>query len=493
MTRTAYIPFGGGIDLTTPVRQVEPGRCLFAVNYECPTTGGYRRIEGYTQLGSELPGTGPVLGVVTFADHYYAVREDVAGGTASLYRYDTAAGTWSVVTDTAGVLEANRHEFIEGNFLATTQGRALYAVGKGQPWELKADGSFRILSNAPSGAKFIAIHQNHLMLGFEAGSIQHSGVGDPNNWDAATGGAGEFGVSQEVRGLLSGRGGVLHIGCRDSIKGLFGTIPQEWQIKITVPNSGPKAYSMRSFTEPYFVAERGISGLQASNDFGDFAPVLPGAPIQPLFTNEGYAERVVASMVSKRRAQYRVFFNDKTGIYWSPSGATTVEFPDQITVADGGELDSGEESLLIGDAAGRVHQMDDGASSFNGTAITAFLTLAFTDLNAPGTKKRYRRAFFDIDSGNEQTISVRPELDYGDIESAKQLRFFLDYQNTGGLWNVNAWDQFAWSAPVLATEPVDVAGSGESIGFSIYSAGTTKPHVLYGYTLNYEPRRRLRG
>jgi len=28
MTRTAYIPFGGGIDLTTPVRQVEPGRCL---------------------------------------------------------------------------------------------------------------------------------------------------------------------------------------------------------------------------------------------------------------------------------------------------------------------------------------------------------------------------------------------------------------------------------------------------------------------------------
>jgi len=491
MTRTAYIPFGGGIDLTTPVRQVEPGRCLFAVNYECPTTGGYRRIEGYTQIGSEIPGKGPVLGVVGFADAVYAVREDTSGGNATLYRFDGA--NWVAVTGTAGVLAAGRHEFIEGNFLATIQGRALYGVGGGKPFELKTDGSFRVLDNAPGGAKFIAIHQNHLMLGFEAGSIQHSGVGDPNEWDAATGGAGEFGVSQEVRGLLSGRGGVLHIGCRDSIQGLFGAIPQEWQLKTTVPNSGPRAYSMQSFTEPYFVAERGISGLEASNDFGDFSPVLPGSPIEPIFTNDSYAQRVVAAMVSKRRAQYRVFFDDKTGIYWSPAGATTVELPAQVAVADWGETDAGEEILLIGDDQGNVYRMDDGASSFNGTDIVGFLTLAYTDLDAPGAKKRYRRAFFDIDSGTEQTISVRPDLDYGDIESAKQLRFFLDYQNTGGLWNVNAWDQFAWSAPVLASEPVDVAGSGESIGFSVYSAGSTKPHVLYGYTLNYEPRRRLRG
>ena len=491
MTRTAYIPFGGGIDLTTPVRQVEPGRCLFAVNYECPVTGGYRRIEGYDQLGSALPGEGPVLGVATFADSFYAVRKDTGAATATLYQFD--GSSWSAVSGTAGALADGRHEFTEGNFLATASGRALYGVGGGKPFELKADGSFRVLDQAPSGAKYIAIHQNHLMLGFEAGSLQHSGVGDPNEWDAATGGAGEIGVSQEIRGLLAGRGGVLHIGCRDSVKGLFGTVPQEWKLRITVPNSGPKAYSMQSFTEPYFVAERGITGLQASNDFGDFTPVLPGASIQPIFTNQDYAERVVASMVSKRRAQYRVFFNDKTGIYWSPSGATTVEFPDQITVADWGEFDSGEEALLIGDEAGKVYRMDNEAASFNGEPITAFLTLAYTDLNAPGTKKRYRRAFFDIDSGTEQTISVRPDLDYGDIESAKQLRFFLDYQNTGGLWNVDAWDQFSWSAPVLANEPVDVAGSGESIGFSVFSSGQTKPHVLYGYTLNYEPRRRLRG
>ena len=491
MTRTAYVPFGGGIDLVTPVRQVEPGKCLFAVNYECPITGGYRRIEGYDQLGATLPGEGPILGVVSFADEYYAIRADTGGTTATMY--ELSNGAWSAVSGTEGNLNPARHEFAEGNFLATASGRSLYGVGLGKPFELGVDGSFRVLSNAPSGAKFIEVHANHLFLGFESGSLQHSGVGDPNEWDAATGGAGEIGVSQEIRGILSGVGGTLHIGCRDSVKALFGTSPQNFELKITVPNSGAKSYSMRSFGDPYFVAERGITSLQASNDFGDFSPSLPGAPLEPLFTQDNYSERVVASMVSKRRVQYRLFFNDKSGIYWSPAGPTTVEFPIQITTAHGGESDGGEEILLIGDESGDVYRMDNDAPSFNGNPITGFLTLAYTDLNAPGAKKRYRRAFFDIDSGTEQTISVRPELDYGDTETARQLRFFLEYENTGGLWNVDVWDSFAWSAPVLATDPVDVAGSGESIGFSVFSTGTTLPHILYGYTLNYEPRRLRRG
>jgi len=493
MTQTAYVPFGGGIDLTTPVRQVEPGRCLFAVNYEAPITGGYRRIEGYEQLGQELPGEGPVLGVVVFADNFYAVRADVGQNEATLYSYDTGTKSWSAVSGTEGALASGRYEFTEGNLSATSTGRALYGVGGGKPFELKSDGSFRVLDQAPSGAKFIALHQNHLMLGFEIGSLQFSGIGDPNEWDAATGGAGEIGLQQELRGLLEGRGGALHIGCRDSMKALFGSSSENFELRITVPNSGAKSYSMQSYIEPYFVAERGITGLQASNDFGDFSPVLPGNSIQPIFSDDGFSDRVIASCVSKRLAQYRVLFDNKTGIYWSPAGATTVEFPVQMVVLNNGEMDVGTEIILSGDADGNVYQFDADASSFNGQNITAFITIAYNDLNSPSAKKRYRRAFFDIDSGTEDTISVRPELDFGDIESARQLRFFLEYERTGGLWNVDNWDEFAWSSPVLATEPVDVSGSGESVGFSIFSSGTARPHIIYGYTLHYEIRRRNRG
>jgi len=427
---------------------------------------------------------------VTFANHHYAIRGHGAGA-ASLYVYN--AGAWDVVTGGAGTLNEARHEFVEGNVYATETGRALYFVGKGKPWELKADGTLSELTNAPSGAAFIALHQNHLILGFEAGSLQFSGPGTPNAWDASTDGAGEIGTGQALTGIISGRGDVLHVACRDSMRGLYGAAASQFQLKTTLPSSGCRPYSLRSMMEPFFVGERGITNLQASNDYGDFTPLQAGSAVEPIFTDQGYVNRLTCALVSKERAQYRVFFNDKTGIYYSPTGATTVEFLDQPVVADTTELDSGEEVMLFGDDAGRVHRLDNDAQSFNGTPIRAFIASAYTDLNAANVRKRYRRAFFDVGAGTDTTISIKPGLDFGGNESAPHNRYFLDYQLDGGLWGAAEWDSIAWSSPVMANEPVDIAGSGTSINFAIYSESVSVPHVLYGYTLNYEPRRLRRG
>jgi len=492
MTQSAYIALGGGIDLIKPPRQLEPGKCFYAVNYECPVTGGYRRIEGYTQLGPEVPGTGPLLGVVTFIDTHYAIRGN-GDGTASLYAYSEGNDAWEVVSGGDGTLNEARHEFIEGNVYATNTGRALYFVGEGKPWELKADGTLTELADAPSGAKFIALHKNHLFLGFEQGSLQFSGPGTPDVWDASTGGAGEIGVGQSLTGLIAGRGNVLHIACRDLMQGLYGSAAEEFQLKTTLPASGCKPYSLQSMMEPFFVAERGITNLQASNDFGDFTPLQAGSAVEPIFTEQGYATRVSCALISKERAQYRVFFDDKTGVYYSATGITTVEFLDQPVVADTTEFESGEEVMLIGDDAGKVHRLDNGAQSFNGTPIRAFIATAYTDLDAANVRKRYRRAFFDIGAGTDTTISVKPAFDFGGDESAPHNRRFLDYQLNGGLWGVDEWGSFAWSAPVMANEPIDITGSSSSINFAIYSESVSAPHVLYGYTLNYESRRLRRG
>lgn len=492
MTKSAYIPLGGGIDLVRPPRQLDAGKCFYAVNYECPVTGGYRRVEGYTQIGPALPGVGPVLGVKTFADRFYAIRGH-GDGSASLYQYDSDNDSWSVVAGSERLLNESRHEFIEGNMYATSTGRSLYFVGGAKPWELNANGTLRELDNAPAGAKFIALHQNHLFLGFEQGSLQFSGIGDPNNWDAATGGAGEIGVSQIITGLTSGRGNVLHIACRDSMQGLYGSSAQQFQLKTTLPSSGCKAYSLQSFMEPYFVAERGITSLQASNDFGDFTPFQSGAAIEPLFTESGYAARVVASMVSKQYAQYRVFFDDRTGVYYTPNGSTTVEFPDQVEVTDAAEFSSGEEALLFGGSQGVVYRLDNGADSFNGLSIRAFIALAYTDLGQPNVRKRFRRSFWDIGSGTDLTISVKPEFDFGVPDAGPHERFYLDYRLGGGLWGVDNWDEIAWSAPILANEPAEVGGTGSSINFAIFSDSVSESHVIYGYTLHYQPRRLRRG
>lgn len=483
MNRTQYVPLGGGIDLLTPPRQVAAGRCLYAVNYECPITGGYRRIDGYNQLGAEVPGTGEILGVATFNDKHYAIRGN--GADATLHRLDDTG--WTAV----GNVAVGRYEFAEGNFSATGAGKALYMVGGAQPYELKS-GTLTEITGAPPGAKYIAIHQNHLFLGYEQGSVAHSSLGDPFNWDGAVS-AGEIGTQQALNGIVAGVGGALHILCRDSIKTLYGASQANFEMRTTVPNSGPRPYSVQSMVEPYFVNERGIGSLQSTQTFGDFQQNQPGAQIEPLFTEDGWGSRVQCSAISKRRGQYRVWFDDGSGVYLSPTGPTTVSFPDRPVVAHSGELSSGDEAVIFGDDKGFVYHLGNGAKGFNGAPIPAFLTLAYTDLGRPATRKRFRRVFWDIRAGSESSLTFRPEFDYGGIESAPSLRQTLTFILGGGLWDVAKWDEFVWSAPVIAQEPGDVTGSGTSINFAIYSNSVSDPHELLGYDLTFIERRLRRG
>ena len=491
MSRSAYIKLGGGLDLITPTRQMAPGAALACVNYETPVNGGYRSVKGYAQMGPEVPGQGPVLGVATFYDRKYAIREDATVGTATLYRLSLDGATWEVI-GTGGELSPNRHEFDEGNPYATDAGNALYGVGGAKPFELAQDGSLTVLANAPAGATMIALHQNHLFLGFPKGSLQFSGIGDPTNYDAATGGAGEIGVGQRLTGIIRGVGGVLHVLTRDSVQMLRGTSASNFALEVTIPGVGCRSYSAQSLLMPYFVTERGITTLRAAQEFGDFTALQPGAPVEPLFSGGGLANRVVASSISKTKAQYRVFFDDGSGLYVSPTGIGQIRFPDQVAVCHSAELSSGEEFLMFGDDKGLVYRLDSG-NSFNGQPIRAFLTLAYTDLKSPSTRKRFRRAFFDVRSGSDASIWALPDFDYGGIETAAPRRQPISFMLGGGLWDAANWDEFRWSVPFLGQEPMDITGTGTSINFAIYSESSKQPHELLGYDLSFDIRRNRRG
>jgi hypothetical protein len=491
MSKSAYIKFGGGLDLVTPERQMGPGTLFTAVNYECPVTGGYRRVQGYAQIGPQVPGTGPVLGVYTFYDRYYAIREDLAGTTATLYRLSVDETMWELM-GSGSELNAGRHEFDEGNPYATDAGTALYGVGGGKPFELQQDGTLTVLANAPTGATMIALHQNHLFLGIRAGSLQHSNIGDPAGWDAATGGAGEIGVGQTLTDLVKGIGGVLHIGTRDSIQTLRGTSSANFALETTVPGVGVRPFSAQSQMTPYFVTERGITTLQASQQYGDFTPMQPGRFVEPLFSRDGLADRVVCSSISRRKAQYRVFFDNGTILLVSPGGITQAVIDHQASVASSNELSTGEEVLLMGDTQGCVFRMDFG-NTFNGSPIKAFLTSAFTDLKSSATRKRFRRAFFDVRSGSQARIWVQPDFDYGSTETSMPRRAPIDYKLGGGFWGADNWNDFRWSVPVMGEEAIDVTGSGTSINFAIFSEDSSEPHEILGYDLYFDIRRNRRG
>lgn len=607
MSTNAYVPLGGGIDLVTPPAQLAPGACLSAVNYDCPVTGGYRRIEGYTQIGPEVPGTGPMLGVVSFGSYELAVRQQV-DIPAEEESGDPAEWAALYVLEGEGESEAwrfmaevhlGRHEWAEGNVTGTEGGRRLYGVGGGKPFALAlpaaeaadyasitalvtameshfADGvtfanatdvltlkdakgrnitgatvlgrdgaallspvdvtgdgtattemaidlagidpntiervTFTVgnlpqmsmmvpdktlahteLTAAPSGALYIELFKNHLFLGFAEGSIQHSELGKPAEWDASTGGAGEIAVGQTLTGLVLGRGGVLHVLCRDTIQTLYGSSTADWRLEVTVPTSGARPYSGQSLMQPYFIAERGIGSLEATNAYGDFRPMQPGYQVEPIFLQERLFTRVKASAISKQRAQYRVWFDNGTGVYMSPTGITTVRFPAQVEVAHSGERDSGAEVLLFGDDQGNVYRLDNNATSFNGAPIESFLTLAYNTLKSPSIRKRFRRVFWDVRSGSNANISILTDFDYGRVETATPRREFIQFLLGGGLWDIDNWGQFNWSSPSLGQEPMNVSGTGTAINFAIYSNSDSDPHEILGYDIHFEQRRHRRG
>jgi hypothetical protein len=157
-----------------------------------------------------------------------------------------------------------------------------------------------------------------------------------------------------------------------------------------------------------------------------------------------------------------------------------------------GELDNGEEVILFGDELGNVYRLDNGATGFNGDPIEAFLTLAYTDLGTPSYRKRFRRVWMDIRSGTSAEISVLPDFDFGSIEAARHPRD-VSFMLGGGLWSAADWGEFAWSAPALGQTVIDIAGTGTSINFAVYSNSVSEPHELLGYDITYEYRRLRRG
>lgn len=486
--RIHYTPFDGGVDLITPATQIKPGRLLAGMNYECPVEGGYRAIDGYTQIGDPVPGEGSVLGVAVYDDTYHAIRKETGLSSAGFWKWTGSA--WSKVV---GGMPLGRYTFDVAAFKAVSSSRELFMQADGasaKPWKYNGVTCAEIAA-APAGGKFIKAHAFHLFIGFEDGSLQWSELGNPTLW-GALGGAGELGVSDNIAGLSSTAGGVLIVFCRDSIHTLYGTGSSNFELKRLTANAGAKAYTVADMAIPFFVGDRGMTSLQAVQEFGDFAVGEWGRFVEPLFTKQGFAP--TAAVVSKRKNQYRVFDQSGRGVWATVAGAevrgiTLVQLAHKIESTCSGELDDGTEVLLFGDEAGRVFKMDAG-NDFAGADISSWFVTAFNHMKAPTVRKRFRRIYLDIEPNEGVLFNVLPQFDGGTDEIARHRVISLQSAAAGGLWDVAQWDEFAWSGPIFDRRGIPIAGTATSIALLVQSTRNgTGPHTVTGYTTHYAPRR----
>lgn len=486
--KTAYVRFTGGMDLTSPGNAIDPGRCLVAINYEAAETGGYRSIQGYQLLGGEAPaGSGPVLGLAVWKSVVYAVRQN--GETATLYKLDS--GVWSPV---GSGLPIGRYDFVVGNFYALATSENLFMVcSQGKPWMF--DGTeLTEVTDAPAGAQFISIYSNHLFLGFAQGSVQWSATGNPNDWSAA-GGAGEVGMSDSMTGFANVPGALV-LGGGDSIKVLYGSSAEDFNVKDFANSVGITPYTMASVgTYPIFKTNKGLSSLQAVQSYADFSMGEWATHIDPLFREKGAP---TCCMASRNRDQYRLYFSDGTGVIATFAGQqlvgiTTIAYPEPISLCATGDAEDGSDLNVFADESGNVYQMDKG-TSFNGASINTYLSTAYNHLKGPSLRKRFRHLYLDVASDSSVRISVLPSYNFGDERIPRHRVLFKDTLAAGGLWDFNSWGDFSWGTPLLDMSHLRLTGTATHLGLVINtSSSTSEQHTLHGYTVHFDQRRSNRG
>lgn len=516
-----YFPLRGGLDLRSPMLQADPGSAALMVNFEVATTGGYARTVGYERFDGQaspaeasykgaadarravikpVPGVGPVRGVAVYDGHVWAFRDDKSA-QAQLYK-STELG-WEAVTIPARA-GGGRYAFTLYNFTGNTGDLALYGVdGINKPFELKGETLTEIDTGVTSvKPKHIEAHKAHLFLSYPGGSVQHSGIGDPFEWDAETGGAGEIAQGDEVTGLVSAKGDVLAIFAKSSIRMLYGNSEADWKqqaLSNQADGAGALPYTVQLLGEPLFLDDIGLRSLSAVDAYGNFATGTLSEVVKPLV--EEMRGRAVASCVLRDRNQYRLLDSRGRCLILTMGGEGMLGFglahyPFTSACAHQGEID-GEQVVVVGSEDGFVYRLDRG-NTFDGWSIPASLRLNFHLAKSPTTQKRWRKAVIDITTTGIQTIKMQPIFNFGhaDVQAATvadtSRMVVTDLQGlaeAGGVWNVDEWGEFVWDGQLLSEAYADIVGSGRSMALVIYSEGVDAPSfTLNGVVLHYSIR-----
>ncbi|MBF0136133.1 MAG: hypothetical protein H7833_05755 [Magnetococcus sp. DMHC-1] len=394
------------------------------------------------------------------------------------------------------LLPGGRFECVNHNFFGHAATRRMYGVNGVNPgfeWDGEVF-TYILTGMLDDRPTHLAAHAKHLFFSFPGGSLQHSGIGEPLDWQVSIG-AGEIALGDEITGMLATVGGVMAIFCRNATHALYGTSSADWRLDLLSGESGAIPWSIQDMGRPIYLDDRGLRQLSAVQEFGDFQAGTLSQEVQPWFAFR--SGLVLAALRVRSKNQYRVFFSDNSGMLCTlvpgrPPAFVPVDYGLPVCCACSQEDESGQEKLFIGSDDGFVYQVDSG-NSFDGGEVTAFLRLPFYHLGLPANRKRFRKALLEIDASPTTSIQILPTYSYGNPEIPTPLVQMFDIHGGGGTWNEAEWSEFIWDSQQVGTAEARIDGVGTNIGMSIISRSVEEqPHLIHGITLHFSPRGMVR-
>lgn len=413
------------------------------------------------------------------------------GATASA----TAAGFTAVTLATGGRIRTRSHNF----YGAANRYRLYGTVETGPAFEMLEGGYISTINTGmvPDRPQRLFILNNHLGLVYPGGSIQFSGILEPQAWEIVLG-AGEIGFGSDVTDVVEANQTAVAVFGQNKIGVLQGTDKATFSLDVLTTEAGAIADTAQRIGNTVYLDARGLRDLQATQAYGNFKTGAISARFERYLRLQREAGiRPIGSFVCKSKGQYRLIWNDGTGLTVYLGGKT----PQAMAFSLGnlrphcfgaGELDD-SEAIFAGAEDGYVYRLESG-NTLDADPIGAFCTTPFNPFSNPVQEERFHKVAVELDAAPEATIGLAAEFDYGEGTSPDAGTEWFTARGSGGRWNEARWDEFYWSSPYAgrATFPIDGYGRNASLTFISNPHPTEGPHILQAYQVYRSPRRIIR-
>lgn len=348
----------------------------------------------------------------------------------------------------------------------------------------------------PDTPTYVKGHKNQLISAINTDLIVSS-IGAPYTYTAITG-ASDIAVGEVITGIKPQVGdfsaGAMVVTTKNKILVLYGNDTTDFNLVTYAPNNGGRAYTLQNIGFAHFLDARGVTQMATSRNYGGFQTNVLTNVVQPYIDSKLGLE--IASCIIRSSNQYRVFFNDGTGLICQivpdPQGTTAVgasmpfDYGDVVFNTIDSVIDTTGIERVFGAATnGYVYELNVG-TSFDGSVIPSHIMLTFNNSKSPRLRKRYRRSILQFRSGSTATIRVGYDLSYGNGDASYGSSVSSTAYGAGGFWDSFTWDNFTWDASYAQQITINTVGTGENVSLVVSNkSDQDDPFTIHTCFLHY--------
>ena len=495
----------GGLNTSRDVLsqgETQPGSAIGLINYEPSVTGGYRKINGFSNDYGTVTGQAntPVLGVCVangINDGILACRKPSVGNDY-LHYWDTATEAWVAVTTSGsptmtGVTKVRFTKYNWGSpkiLLTDAVNPAATYDGTTYTQITHAD--------APDNPRYSAVFQNHMFLAGdpnEQTNLYFSAPYDETDYSAANG-SGVINVGFPIVAIKSFRDSLYVFGS-NNIRKIVGNNISNFVLQEVTDDLGCLATDsvIEIGGDLLFLSQDGLRPVSGTDKIGDVNLETVSKDIQSIFTDIVFDIdlETLNAVVIRQKTQFRYFFGaaDSQGVIGgfrqTPNGLQ-FEYSQMLgitaTCADSGYIGQ-NEFVIHGTQDGKVHRQEQG-NDFDGEDIFSVFQTPFFHMQDPEQRKVFYTVATYLRAEGDNEIVMSALYDYEDIDTLSPTNFTLTTTGAAAYYNEALYNSTAIfdgnPAPVKRT---NISGSGKSASFKFVTNDSNASHSIQGLVITF--------